>query len=498
VEEEPRKEIRNLDQQIEAVEGKLRKNQVKQKLQTRHEDYLTKLEQFTSATAKEEMARGMLNADTIKSVTEFLFHKRLTLTDERFELQEGERDLQEQLSLLKRRRGELATKFPSTRTAREAIVFLEKGSSGSARVRLNYLVREATWSPMYTLRCEGHREQVGHEYNALVRQMSGEDWQGVHLTLSTASPAMVSEAPILTPFWVTLGAKAQVARAHRGRREATKRLQRALEQRRQVAEEVEALRQDWAANVAAGELQMMDIAAEREALEALSVEYTLGGKISIPSRSDQQMIQIASLTLPSDLYYLGAPILTPYVYQHADVVNTSELALLSGTNNAYLDGQFMGTGQIPIVAKGQRFSVGFGVDSQLRVNRELADKTERIQGGNRQLTFKYRLLIENYKDEPVLVRLFDRLPEPKDADIRITLGEMNDKLSEDEVYQRTLRQMGILRWDIEVPAKAEGASARKVEYEFKMEFDRNMHIGEPSAAEVEAKRLEFEEMLMSQ
>jgi hypothetical protein len=113
---------------------------------------------------------------------------------------------------------------------------------------------------------------------------------------------------------VTLGAKAQVARAHRGRREATKRLQRALEQRRQVAEEVEALRQDWAANVAAGELQMMDIAAEREALfaakvpasmdEALSVEYTLGGKISIPSRSDQQMIQIASLTLPSDLYYL--------------------------------------------------------------------------------------------------------------------------------------------------------------------------------------------------
>ena len=91
-----------------------------------------------------------------------------------------------------------------------------------------------------------------------------------------------------------------------------------------------------------------------------------------------------------------------------------------------------------------------------------------------------------------------RLPEPKDADIRITLGEMSDKLSEDEVYQRTLRQMGILRWDIEVPAKAEGASARKVEYEFKMEFDRNMHISEPSAAEVEAKRLEFEEMLMSQ
>ncbi len=155
----------------------------------------------------------------------------------------------------------------------------------------------------------------------------------------------------------------------------------------------------------------------------------------------------------------------------------------------------MGTGRIPIVAKGQKFTAWFGVDSQLRASRELADKTDRIQGGNRVLTFKYRLLIENYKAEAVKVRLMDRLPEPMDVDIQVTLGKLSDPLSEDKVYLRTLRRMGIVRWEIEVPAKAAGATARMVEYEFKSEFDRNMHIGELSPAQVEERKAEFESML---
>ena len=45
---------------------------------------------------------------------------------------------------------------------------------------------------------------MGLEYYALVQQTSGEDWNGVKLTLSTAMPTMTAEAPILTPLWVSL------------------------------------------------------------------------------------------------------------------------------------------------------------------------------------------------------------------------------------------------------------------------------------------------------
>jgi uncharacterized protein (TIGR02231 family) len=203
------------------------------------------------------------------------------------------------------------------------------------------------------------------------------------------------------------------------------------------------------------------------------------------------MIQISSLKLQGRSYYLAVPLLTRSVYLHAEVVNTSELALLAGSVSAYLDGQFMGTGRIPMVAKGQTFTVGFGADSQLRTTRELADKSDKIQGGNRQITFQYRLLIENYKDKQVHVRLVDRLPDPRGADIRITPGEFGDPLSKDPIYLRTIRKMGILQWEIDVPPKAAREKAKMVMYDFKMEFDRNLAIAEPAKAEVEKGKATF-------
>ncbi|MDK1032330.1 MAG: mucoidy inhibitor MuiA family protein, partial [Planctomycetia bacterium] len=346
VKEEPREEIRKIDKQIEDIDRRLRENQAMQTLQAQHQDYLTKLEGFTAATAKVEMSKGVLNADTIKSLTEFLANRREGLVKRTLELGEAARALKKEKSHLLSKRHEITTK--STRTAREAIVFLEKPDGGRLKVRLNYLVRQAGWSPMYNLRCKGDRKKVDLEYIALVRQMSGEDWKGVGLTLSTASPAMVAEAPIITPFWVTLGTRPQstlrgAAEVYQKQKAAGGRLRGAWQQRKQVLSQKDALKQDWDLNRPANDLQMLDFAARREILlaarvrpteEALSVNYVLPGKISIPSRSDQQMIQIASLVLPAKFYYLAAPVLTPYVYQQADVVNSSEVAFLSGPLNS--------------------------------------------------------------------------------------------------------------------------------------------------------------------
>lgn len=509
VEEEPREDIRKLDAQIEDVQRQLRENQELQKLQATNQQYLANLGQFAAARAREEMERGVLNADTIKSISEFIFEQTSELTKENLRLKEEGETLNQKLSLLQRQRSELAARFPTTTTAREALIFLDKSAETPAEVHLNYLVQEATWSPIYNIRSGDNRQKATLEYNALVRQMSGEDWEGVRLTLSTASPAMAADSPILTPFWVTLTARPQPPvggiSLQEGQQQARMNIQQALGKRRGAAvPDEEALKWDWAANVWADRFQMLDVSGEKEELlavrprpteEALSVNYTLPDKISIASRSDQQMIQIASLALPSDFYYIATPLLTPYVYQHADVANDSEFALLSGSVNSYLDGQFMGSGRIPVVAKGQQFKVGFGVESQLRASRELVNKTDTVQGGNRVLTFRYRLLVENYRDAAVKVRLLDRLPEPRGADIRVTLGDLTDPLSEDEVYLRTFRKMGILRWEIEVPARAAGASAKMVEYEFKMEFDRNLHIGEPEAAEIQKEKEAFQKSL---
>lgn len=505
VPQEPREDLRKLDAAMEEVQKALRENESRQKLLAEKQAYLVSLEKFTATKIVDEKSRGQLDIAKLKQATEYVFEQRSKLTEEKLKLEEAQRQLKEKLSVVERERKQLAAK--SAPTVQEAILFIDKRAAGKATVRLSYIVGQSTWSPIYNLRCGADGKQVTLEYNSLVQQMSGEDWTGVQVTLSTASPAMVSEAPVLTPLWVTLRppAKGKPPRPGGGelllggQKMAGDNLREAIQKRGQQGQ-VD-LAQDWVVNRWANQLQMMDIQAGRDLLmagkeqarteQALSASYSLPGRISVPSRSDQQMIQISSLKLQGRSYYLAVPLLTRSVYLHAEVVNTSELALLAGNVSAYLNGQFMGTGRIPMVAKGQTFTVGFGADSQLRTTRELADKSDKIQGGNRQITFQYRLLIENYKDKQVHVRLVDRLPDPRGADIRITPGEFGDPLSKDPIYLRTIRKMGILQWEIDVPPKAAREKAKMVTYDFKMEFDRNLAIAEPGTAEVEKSKARF-------
>jgi hypothetical protein len=123
----------------------------------------------------------------------------------------------------------------------------------------------------------------------------------------------------------------------------------------------------------------------------------------------------------------------------------------------------------------------------------LVDKSDSTQGGNRETRFEYRLVVENFGNEPAPVRVVDRLPHAENgADIRVTLGKTSDKLSEDPLYVREERPMGILRWDIEVAADAAGEAARLITYDYGVEYDRKFVVSMPSTKEVQQQ--EFEQL----
>ena len=131
---------------------------------------------------------------------------------------------------------------------------------------------------------------------------------------------------------------------------------------------------------------------------------------------------------------------------------------------------------------GKRLSSGFGADPQLRARRELVDKQDGVQGGNRETKFEYRLVVENFAKDKTLVRVLDRLPHAENGeDIRVTLGETSDPISADKLYQREERPMGILRWEIEAPAQAAGENARLIKYHYKVEYDRQFVVSLPEA-----------------
>ncbi len=508
--EEPREEVRKLDDAIQDVNDKLSLNQKTQELLQKRSQYLDKLEGFVAPTANVELSKGVLNAESLEKLTQFSFDQRTKAATETVAAMKEARELQAQLSLLQRRRAELAS--GANREVREAVLFLELRKDGKQQVKLSYLVSGCGWSPTYTYRAKSGQPEIEIEYNALIHQMSGEDWQDVDLTLSTASPALSSAGPGLAPFRVSLAHQSAQQTAQSAQPDVRKKLseiqgrqQMAIEQYNNAFRQRDNLGSNWDINSIANDLQQIELTGGKDSLRALqgvqeggdgpSMSYHLAGGVSLASRSDQQMVRILQTNLKSRFYYVATPVLTSYVYREAELTNSSKDDLLGGPITVYLDGRFVGRSEVGAVARGQSFVVGFGADPQLRAHRELANKDDKIQGGNREMAFSYRLVIENFKDTPVTVRLLDRLPHSeRDSEIRITTTMMDVPLSTDPLYERVEKPKGILRWEVDVPANAAGEKAKIVSFDYAVEFDRTLYLATP--ASLSDQQREFEKLQM--
>jgi len=504
--EEPREEVRKLDEAIKGINEKLELAKKGQELAGKQTTYLDQLDGFVAATAKSDLARGVLDADALQKVTLFSFEQRKSVADKSAALEKEAKELNTQLSLVQRKRAEVAS--GGSRTVREAVLFVDKRGEGKESLRLSYLVGNCGWSPAYTFRAGADRKEVRVECHGLVHQMTGEDWNNVEITLSTASPALSASGPGLASFPVTLNKDAgpkpptpqQLAQQLQSIREQ---LAGAIAQQRGAASLGEKLKSDWAINAAANQFQNLEIlsgkdlvstlrSGEAESGEGPSLSYLLPAPVSVASRSDQQMVQVFQKAFSGRFYHVATPVLGRHVYREAELVNTGDQDLLAGPISVYLEGRFVGRGEIPTVARGQMFVPSLGADPQLRARRELVEKTESVQGGNRKLDFKYRLTVENYRQEPVPVRVYDRLPFSEDAEaVRVTMAPMKDPLSEDPLYLRRQRTKGILRWEIDVPAGAVREKAKTIEYGFSVEFDRNFQLSTIGGAQGQS---EFEQL----
>ncbi len=496
VEEDVREEVRELDRRIDALRGRIERIGSGLGVLDQRGAYLDNLEQFVSSGAREELSGGVLNAETLMELSDYLFAQRQHVADERLELNVQKSEAEKERETLLRERSMIAGR--STRTVKEAVVFAESQDEVEAAVRLHYLVGGAGWEPSYTARVGEDRARVVLEYYASLHQQSGEDWENVRMHLSTAGPRLSSRAPELEPLVLTLESKgAEEARdAFLGRRgyktaaDAMTRLregQLGAEMARQRRAEPER-DQIWTMNHLAGEMQWLELLGqggieEQPAVrpgEALTVTYSLPGRASLPSRRDRQSFRIITEELPAGFSRKAVPVLSEYVYEEADAVNDTGTVLLGGPVTSYVEGEFVGEAELPTVTTGEPFVLGLGVKTGLRTGREVIDSEETIVGGNRVLKTTYRLTIENFGPDAVGVRLLERIPSEDDAQFSASLVDATHDLSDDGHYVRHQRPKGILRWDVEVPGRAAGLDEFAVEYTLRVEHDRHMTFSDPA------------------
>jgi hypothetical protein len=542
VREDTREEVRKIEEEIKGLQAKQRKIQSDVQILADSVSFMTQLEKFTAANTTHATEKGKLDSDQIIALAKYLNEGRAEKAKKAFELKEQILENTEALEFASRKMRELSG--GSSKIERDAILVIDKQNNAAGKVKLNYLVSAAAWRPQYKFRADKNgKASMQVEQLAAIIQQTGEDWDRVSMTLSTAQPMLNAAPPELHALAVdvvprgtagkgvtlsglqtglNLGAVpgggppmgggfgpgrpgtmpmprlptgGRLAIQNPGMSAKAAELDAAAKLLRQQAQNVANLKKEKDAaelqNYAAVLDQVKDLCVSVEASkrrpgdmtgmgaknEGPSVTYHLAHKLSVPSRTDDQVIEVSRLEMKPEFFYKAVPVLTPHVYRQAKITNDSKNVLLPGEATMYVGTDFVGRMSLPLVAVGEEFTIGLGTDTQLQVQRQLLERTNTTQGGNQIWKYDYRILISSYKAEKVKVQVWDRLPSGETEKLGVTLVKATPELCDDPVYKREERSMNLLRWDVEVGPENKGEKAKKIAYEFKLEFDRMANFG---------------------
>jgi hypothetical protein len=509
VKEDTRAEVRAKEEEIRTLQAEAQRIERRSQVLRQDLEFLGKLEGFTSATTQSLVDKGALNDESVIGLTKYVMQSRSEKSTALVDLEQEARANAEALAFAQRQLSEIAS--GSSRTANDAVILVDKANEAAGAVRLNYLVGSASWDPQYRLRAGAPDEPVRLEYLGAIVQQSGEPWEDARVTLSTAQPSLNATPPDLVALEISVGSAQPgqpggmggmgmgMAGTGGGMGGGMGGMGMSLEQYQAQAKAVrgQAQQEMIGNNAGAGGALLNQAAALDQARELLaqepgaeageapvegpSVTFKLPNTLTIASRSDPLLVEVARLDMEPEFFDKAVPVLTPRVYRLANLKNTGEHVLLPGEATMYVGTDFVGRMTLPLVASGEQFTVGFGIDPQVQVYRRLTSKSRTVQGGNQVLTYDFRIAVRSFRAEPVKVQVWDRLPKADSEAVAVNLVQTAPALSDDTNYQRNIRPDNLLRWDLTANPASDKEKNPDINYQFKLEYARGMEIDQISS-----------------
>lgn len=378
----------------------------------------------------------------------------------------------------------IAQRGEADRVERAAVVRLAVPRACPVDLDVTYLVDAAAWRPAYAIRAAGDRSGTVIEYDAVIAQSTGEPWDDVRVSLSTAEPGDAARPGEVEPVWVDEALPARPAVAYGvggGAYGAPRDPGRPGKPRGgSGAPDSGGLVGGGMAKAGTAD-RISELAADAGVEEAgIAATFELPRRTSVPSDSARsQRTRIASIEPTVRFVHVAQPLVDEGVYLRGDMANASTYQLLPGTAQVYMGGDLIGDTRMPSVAPKSEFKVFFGPDRAVRARREVLSKvlgTAGLFGGSSAVTWKYRVTLDNGTGRELDVELIDRRPSSRDAKIEVKVADLSAPLSKDAAYAEGPQKSGILRWDLKVPAAARGDAAMPVTWSVQATYPKDVQV----------------------
>ncbi len=360
-----------------------------------------------------------------------------------------------------------------------ALIVVALAEAGDLELEISYLVSEASWHPHYDVRVHMADDQnegdVELTYNGVVLQSSGERWENIALSLSTARPSQAAILPELEPWYLNIYTARPVAPmyAQAGALPAQGRLRtmKAVSSNQAMHSPGAMLTEEETTGFSEPEAVVVaaNVATASVEQSGTALIFRVGRSVDIPSDGSPHKTTIARDNLPCNFDYVSAPAIEENVHLRATISNTTERVLLGGEASIFLSGEYVGTTAVKTTAPTEKFKIFLGIDDGIKVKRELieraVDKGMLLQGGIRRTVFTYHLLVHNYASAPRHVVIRDRLPVAQHERIKVRVLSIQPLPAE-----RT--KLELLTWKLNLAAGAE----QQIEYRFGVEQPQDVTV----------------------
>jgi uncharacterized protein (TIGR02231 family) len=330
--------------------------------------------------------------------------------------------LAEKIAATQAQLNELRGKQPSRRAQKTVTVRLATEAAGKLDLTLSYGLPGASWTPAYDARLRSEKRQVQLDAFGLVRNGTGEDWKSITLTLSTARPGLGGAAPEIAPWLVDVARVVNYSRSDAGSMAFDRGLGSVA--KRKSLESSLAPTAAMADNFAAPEpIAALNASAQIETA-ATSASFKIATPVTLASDNTPQRLPLGTLTLAAELSYQTTPKLQETAYLAAAVVNRSELPLLAGALNVFLDDTFVATARLATTMPGEKFTLNLGADEGIAIKRKIVSRFTEDTGfttKSRRTTYDILVTLTNNKRTTERVVLQDVAPVSRDEKIVVEL-----------------------------------------------------------------------------
>lgn len=393
----------------------------------------------------------------IKEAAEYYRTRTLEINKQLSKLNKENYLLNEKTELIRLQLTEL--NFNENQRSNQVIILIDAEQASTSECTLSYLVSDCGWVATYDLSAEDLNQKINLKYKAKIYNNTGNDWNNVDLTLSTADPQLSASKPELSPWYLdyynmvaTKGKASYTPQSFQQnyRAEAENNLnmanQRAwdnymLDEQVQINNRFSRNDDEWS-KIEGMKNSKLPIEMEQVEISELTAEFQIPNKFSCPTDGKPYVVDVKEHNLDATFTHVTVPKLDNGAFLLANIVGWQELDLMPGPTNVYFGGKYVGVSNIDTRNVSDTLALSFGRDSKITVMRKLKSEmsSKKVVGSSKRETYLYEIAVRNNRNTPIKIYVYDQVPVSKNADITVTVDELSMGKKDNET--------GEVKWEL--------------------------------------------------